>query len=246
MSLPLKRRDLPDFGFIPGITADVAALVKFCEEKGYTSPATYNDVKASANSDIKDWLVANEYCKNTFFKEDDAPSLEGEMYKQLYLTGMDPTKRRGPVELRMTDAKYRKRRLDPSRPEYVPEADEHNFGVLNDRVEGPILEFLQKFKAPLARVRFAMLAPGFKIKPHIDYDPSYIVRYHVPLITDEQAVLCIEKNGVCNTKHLPADGKVYFFNSGFRHWAENNSQKWRLHLIVDVQNQDDLVNLQNI
>lgn len=246
MSLPLKRRELPDFGYIPHITANVQSIVDFCAEKGYTNPDVYNDVKASANSDIKDWLVANEYCKNTFFKEENAPSLEGELYKQLYLTGMDPSKRRGSVVQQMTDVRFRKRRLDPSRPEYVPEADEHNFGVLNDRAEGPILDFLKQFKAPLARVRFAMLAPGFKIKPHIDYDPSYIVRYHVPLITDERAIAIIERNGVPNVKHLPADGKVYFFNSGFRHWVENNSEKWRLHLIVDVQNQDDLVDLQKI
>jgi aspartyl/asparaginyl beta-hydroxylase (cupin superfamily) len=39
---------------------------------------------------------------------------------------------------------------------------------------------------------------------------------------------------------MPADGSVYFFNSGMLHWVSNNSDVPRLHLIIDTNGQDDL------
>ena len=46
--------------------------------------------------------------------------------------------------------------------------------------------------------------------------------------------------------HFPADGRAYFFNTGLKHWAENNSKFPRIHLIVDLQSTDDLVNLKKM
>jgi aspartyl/asparaginyl beta-hydroxylase (cupin superfamily) len=54
------------------------------------------------------------------------------------------------------------------------------------------------------------------------------------------------KNGEEHRFHLPADGSVYFFNSGIKHWVENNSSEDRIHLIVDTHGQEDLVNLQKV
>jgi aspartyl/asparaginyl beta-hydroxylase (cupin superfamily) len=82
--------------------------------------------------------------------------------------------------------------------------------------------------------------PGFTIKPHVDYDPSYITRYHVPVFTNDQVVFGGQtKNGNISYT-MPADGSVYFFNSGMVHWVSNNSDVPRLHLIVDTNGQDDL------
>ena len=43
--------------------------------------------------------------------------------------------------------------------------------------------------------------------------------------------------------HFPADGKIYFLNTGHIHWAENNSDEERIHLIVDTKDQTDIDNL---
>ena len=107
---------------------------------------------------------------------------------------------------------------------------------------GEIKTLLNKFIAPLARVRFACLMPGFSINPHIDYDPYYITRFHIPIITNKDCMMCtVEGNA-----HFPADGRAYFFNTGLKHWAENNSKFPRIHLIVDLQSTDDLVNLKKM
>ena len=54
-----------------------------------------------------------------------------------------------------------------------------------------------------------------------------------------------DKNGNPVKKHFPANGQVYFLNTGLKHWAENNSNENRIHLIVDTKNQEDLYSLQN-
>lgn len=239
----LNRKQLPPFGVLNDIQLDIDEIKVYCEQQGYLNTSLYSDVKASANSDIKQILEANHYAKNNFFKEDDAPSLEGEKYVQLYLTGMDPSKRSKVFKLEEDNPKIRFRRLRKGDPHYLPEADEHNYGVRNDRVAGPLEKLLDIFKAPLARVRFAAMAPGFSIKPHTDYDPTYITRFHFPIVTNEKCVLGAEQNGVVTERHMPADGKLYFLNTGVKHWAVNNGETWRIHLLIDVKNQDDLANL---
>ena len=72
-----------------------------------------------------------------------------------------------------------------------------------------------------------------------------IYRYIGPTILGKQAdVELIYKNGKSIKKHLPADGQVYFLNTGLKHWAENNSNENRIHLIVDTKSQEDLISLQ--
>lgn len=240
----LNRKQLPAFGVLQSLRFDIEKIRSYCEQKGFLDTTKYNDVKASANSDIKQILEANHYAKNNFFKEEDAPSLEGEKYVQLYLTGMDPAKRSKVFKLEEDNPKIRFRRLRPTDPHYLPEADEHNYGVRNERVAGPLEELLDSFKAPLARVRFAAMAPGFEIKPHTDYDPTYITRFHLPIVTNEKCRLFAEQNGNTIEKHMPADGRVYFLNTGVKHWAVNHGETWRIHILIDVKNQDDLPDLE--
>jgi aspartyl/asparaginyl beta-hydroxylase (cupin superfamily) len=101
-------------------------------------------------------------------------------------------------------------------------------------------EIINMFDSPVCRVRLAVLMPGFTIKPHVDYDPSYIVRYHIPIFTSEQVLFGGRIKDEVREYHMPADGGVYFFNSGYLHWVGNNSTEPRLHLIVDTNGQDDL------
>jgi len=239
----LNRKQLPAFGVLDIPPFDIENIRSYCEKQGLLDINRYNDIKASAKSDINHTLQANHHACNSFFKEHDAPPLEGEKYVQLYLTGIDPSKRSIVFDPEPDNVKIRFRRLKKDSSHYLPEADEHNFGVRNDMVAGPIEDFLNSFKAPLARVRFAAMAPGFDIKPHTDYDPTYITRFHLPIITNDGCKFFAENKGVVQEKRMPADGRVYFLNAGIKHWAVNEGSTWRVHLLIDVKNQDDLSTL---
>lgn len=241
-----NRKELPRFGYLKNYNVNVDRIVSHLREKNLLDWNVYNDIKVSANSKHRDFVVSNEFCKDNFFIEEGAEMMEGEYYRQLYLTDFDESKRGSPVELQRTNIFKRTKRLDPTRLEYLPEADELNYGVRNHHVEGPLAEVLDMFKGKITRVRLAFLKDRFDIKPHVDYDPTYVVRFHIPLITNPE-VRCFMQRGENEVGvHLPADGKVYFFNSGLKHWVKNDSDEWRLHLIVDVHGQHDLDNLEEL
>jgi aspartyl/asparaginyl beta-hydroxylase (cupin superfamily) len=125
----------------------------------------------------------------------------------------------------------------------MPEADELNYGVRTELVTGEIEKILDMFTSKITRVRLAYIAGNHDLKPHIDYDPSYIVRYHIPIITNPGVTMYMNRSGKVYSRHLPADGKIYFFNTGIQHWVINNSDLDRVHLIIDVHGQDELSNL---
>jgi len=240
------RKQLPRFGYLTNIHIDVERILSHLREKRLLDWNVYNDIKVSANSKHKDFVISNEFCKDNFFIEDGAQMMEGEYYRQLYLTDFDETKRSGEVQLQRTNIFKRTRRLDPDKSDYLPEADELNYGVRNQHVSGPLVEVLDTFKGKITRVRLAFLKDRFEIKPHVDYDPSYITRFHIPLITNTDVRCHMLRGEDIADVHLPADGRVYFFNSGLKHWVKNNSDHWRLHLIVDVHGQQDLEYLENL
>lgn len=234
-----NRKQLPDFGYLPQIQYNHQVLVDYLNDNALLDHQQYTDIKVSANSSYKNFVVANEFCKDSFFKEEEAEMMEGELYKQLYLTEIEEKFASQVVEFKYTNIFERTKRLKTEHSRYLPQADERNYGRRNNKVKGPVASLLDQFKSPLARVRLAYLAPNFSIKPHVDYDPSYITRIHIPLITNEKCTVSVYKNNNINRKHL-APGRVYFLNSGHKHSAENNSEFSRIHLIVDLQNQDDL------
>lgn len=242
----LNRKQLPLVAKLNNITVDVNSIVEHCRLNGLLDSQNYNDIKYSANSKHQAFLVSNEFCKTNFFTETEASTMEGEKYKQLYLTDFDETKASGKVSLHGTNIFERTKRLDPSDPRYLPEADELNYGVRNKYATGPFEDILDQFKGKITRVRLAFLTPGFSIKPHVDYDPSYITRFHIPLITNEGVTMGFSKNNEDRSFHMPADGSVYFFNSGIKHWVDNNGTEARLHLIIDTHGQEDLVDFTEI
>lgn len=240
-TLTLKtRKDLPCFGYLKGLSVDVSQVLDHLTSEGLLNPEVYNDIKVSANSNHKSFVIANKFNKDSFFKEESADSLEGEFYKQLYLTDFDTTKTSGKVRIENTTIFKRMKRLDSSRADYLAEADELNYGIKNKYAVGALANVLDKFQSKITRVRLAYLKGHFEIKPHVDYDPSYITRYHVPLVTNPDVQMFVERSGTVASYHMPADGRVYFFNSGLKHWVKNNSEHWRLHLIVDTHGQQDL------
>lgn len=242
----LNRKQLPFIAKLNNIKINLPELLDHCKNKNLLDISVYNDIKYSANSKHQNFLVSNEYCKTNFFTEKEADLLEGEKYKQLYLTDFDENKLSNKVNLSKTNIFERTKRLNPSDKRYLPEADELNYGVYNKYVSGPFLDILNKFKGKITRVRLAYLTPHFEIKPHVDYDPTYITRYHIPLITDEKVILGFIHKDKNFEYNLPADGTVYFFNSGIKHYVKNNSSINRLHLIIDTHGQEDLVNYSEI
>lgn len=242
----LNRKQLPLIAKLNNIKIDINAVLDHCRANGLLDDDKYNDIKYSANSKHQAFLVSNEFCKTNFFTETDAQVMEGERYKQLYLTDFDETKASGKVNLHGTNIFERTKRLDPNDPRYLPEADELNYGVRNKYAIGPFEDILNQFKGKITRVRLAYLTPGFSIKPHVDYDPSYITRFHIPLVTNDDVVMGFTKNDGDHVYHMPADGSVYFFNSGIKHWVDNKGVESRLHLIIDTHGQDDLIDYTEI
>jgi len=233
-----NRKQLPTFRAL-NRKFDLAAVLAHCEQHNLFDYTRFNDIKRSADSHYKNFVVGNSHAKNSFFIADGEAPLEGELYKQLYLTGskLDSTR---PIEEIETSVKTRFRRIDPSSKDYIPELDEHNFGKPNEYYTGAFKDLLDQFRSPLTRVRLAVLMPGMTIKRHRDADPSYFCRYHLPLITNSQVEFGMEVNGQDELFNMPADGSIYFFNSGLPHWVSNRSNEPRLHLIVDTNGQLDL------
>jgi hypothetical protein len=236
----LNRKQLPHVAKLNNIHVDVESVLDYCHANELLDINKYNDIKYSEGSKHQAFVVSNEFCKTNFFTESEAQTMEGERYKQLYLTDFDESKASDKVSLHSTNIFERTKRLDPNDPRYLPEADELNYGVRNKYASGPFKDILDSFKSKITRVRLAYLTAGFSIKPHVDYDPTYITRYHIPLITNNDVIMGFANKDGEHLYQLPADGSVYFFNSGIKHWVENNGTEARLHLIVDTHGQDDL------
>ena len=238
-----NRKQLPCFGYIEGMHVDMPALVQHLKDNNLFDFESYNDIRTDADSSMKDFVIANEYCHSNFFKEEDAPLMNSDKFRHVMLTEFDETKRRGPVEFKFTNIFERSKRLDPDSPNYLPEADEHNYTKRTKYATGELAKIMDMFKGKVTRTRLAYVAGNHQLKAHVDYDPTYIVRYHVPIITNTDVNMFMKRNGQIYKQHLPADGRVYFFNTGILHWVENTSDQPRLHLIIDVHGQDELEHL---
>ena len=238
------RKQLPAFGYLDNIHIDIDLLVSHLLENNLMDWNSYNCCRYSTAVDsYKGFMAANHTIYNQYFKEDDATGLESEKFRQVQLTEFVGTGSESPVDLVSTSFVERVRRRDHNHPKYIPEADELNFGRRGPLVVGEIEKIFNQFTSPITRARLNYLAGGHEIKPHIDYDPSFITRYHIPVLTNPDVKMHIEKQGHEHEQYLPADGRVYFFNAGFKHWVKNNSGLARLHLIVDVHGQEELEHL---
>jgi hypothetical protein len=242
-----NRKELPRFGYLTNKIIDIDKLIHHLSTHDLLDWNKYNDIKVSADSVYSDFVKLNAFSKDTFFKESNAAPLEGDSYVQLYLTDFDEGERSNSVKAEYNISIFsRTKRLSRDSDIYSPEADELNYGIKNKHAAGILESIIDSFSGKITRVRLACLKSGFEIKPHIDYDPSYITRFHIPIITNESVRLYMKISGNVAEYHMPADGRIYFFNSGLVHWVKNNSEFDRLHLIVDVHGQQDLENLEEI
>lgn len=239
----LNRKQLPALAKI-NKKIDLQLLRQYIIDNHYDDYNKYNDIKYSANSNHQAFLVANQYSKENFFKEDKADFLEGDNYKQLYLTNIDPTLIKTSQNKLSSSHKNifsRTKRLNPKNNSYIPEVDELNYGLRNQHCTGIFAEILDMFKSKVTRVRLAVLKANFEIKPHVDYDPSYITRYHIPIFNNLNVIYGFKVKGEILEHSMIEDGSIYFFNGGHVHWVKNKGNLSRLNLIIDTHGQEDLV-----
>jgi quercetin dioxygenase-like cupin family protein len=97
-----------------------------------------------------------------------------------------------------------------------------------------------KFQSETCRARLHYLAPGKSLAPHIDYDPSYGVRVVCPIQGTEHTTNHFWVNGEEQTYNLPADGRVWFLNTGFKHSVVNNGTEPRIALLLTLKSQEDI------
>jgi hypothetical protein len=242
------RKDLPSFGYLRDIKVDINALLNHCIQQELLDPGKYNSIQVKNKTGYEDFIKMNHHHCHDYIMSANEDCENMESYKQLALTEFDESKRTGNVfESTPTTVLHRSKRIDPSRASYVPEADEHNYGVRNSLVTGEIEKLLDMFTSSVKRVRFAYMKEHHKFGAHRDYDPSYLTRYHIPLITNPGVIFFAKDNhGIERSLHLPADGRIYFLNAGHLHWVHNNSDQGRVHLIVDVHGQKELENLEEL
>ena len=222
----------------------IREIIELCQKLDLLNFENYNDIKVSSNSKQSLFVKVNAFNKNNFFKETEALDLEGEKYRQIYLTELDPKYLDQPLDLSANNSRMsRQRRLDKNSESYNPVADELNYNTRNALVTGLFEKILDSFSDKVTRVRLAYLAPNFSIKPHVDYDPSYITRLHLPILTNDQCQMHVFRNNIEYRAHYPADGRIYFLNAGLKHYASNTSNEPRLHLIIDMHGQDSLKDL---
>jgi len=118
-----------------------------------------------------------------------------------------------------------------------PKADERWYRKVKDDVPPYLREVLNTFYGS-HRTRFANLAPRSEVKPHIDYDTTYGIRLHIALETNDK---CFnggwDQDGNEYKEHIPADGSVWMVNPGVKHYAVNNGDTPRNHLIISLDSQ---------
>lgn len=182
-----------------------------------------------------------------FFKEEELKKInsvcdlnwEKSSYKQLSLTDFDEN-----FKIENTNqqkgSKWNKRIALKN-----PKADERWFSKIKDDVPN-YLRFVLKTIGNTHRVRFSNLGPKSFIKPHFDYNTDYSIRVHIAIKSNKH---CFnggwDKKGILHKQNIPIDGSLWFVNPGVKHFAVNDGDTERVHLIVSVDSQQ-LLNETNL
>ena len=74
--------------------------------------------------------------------------------------------------------------------------------------------------------------PGGKLLKHSD-GPQTCKSYHLPVASNDQAVSLFEVDGEEIRLHLEV-GTLYEYDRATPHWAENNGETDRIHLVCEV------------
>lgn len=116
-------------------------------------------------------------------------------------------------------------------------------GEFNDALHGPmkptpalrrcayIQQIMTTFGEVFSRSRLMRLAPGSQVPPHADvnYHWHNRVRIHIPVTTTQDVLF------YCADRHVHmAAGECWIFDSWSEHRVENNSDRTRVHLVLDT------------
>ena len=99
----------------------------------------------------------------------------------------------------------------------------------------PFLELATslKYGSELGRVRISCLPPHKKVKPHVDRGRYFEIhnRLMFPLTTNPKCYFWLAGKG----PYKPEVGSVYWFDNQFMHRSRNDSDEYRMFLMVDVR-----------
>ena len=126
--------------------------------------------------------------------------------------------------------------------DYHPYYDERNYTKRTEFCTPYINEILDGFGSDEScRSAIVTLEPGKFLSPHFDIGPEYVLRLQIPIITNESAVMGFRKDpNTWYEYHFPADGSMYFVNSGWEHYAVNNGNENRYQLRICLTGQESL------
>lgn len=100
-----------------------------------------------------------------------------------------------------------------------------------------ILDFLEEEGWHTHRARIMELTPYTRRNWHVDSWPGLLgnnVRFHVPLLTNDEVYLRWYEEGKLYNYHVNADGTPIWFNSDVNHQYVNEGPTLRAHIIIDV------------
>jgi len=242
-----KKRDLPLVGKL-NFTFDVEKLTeelsKFIE---FNSLISYNETGKDKASNENNYNLKNKN-KNLFINN------YKEIYKLYAVVGFQSLSDEAVLLAETTDIKMedlspydraRGMRLTASRY-YHPHYDERNYTKPTEYYKGYFKTVLESFSDEVCRSGTVCLHPDKFLSPHFDIGPEYVVRLHIPIITNELSILGLrsktDKN-LWEIYHLPADGSIYFINSGYEHFAINEGVNSRYHIRVCLNGQQSIEDL---
>ena len=104
-------------------------------------------------------------------------------------------------------------------------------------------EILEKFECSLLNVRLMNLLPGSIIKEHTDMDLSIedgIARFHVPVLTNPKVVFFVNRKKV-----KMKEGECWYLKLSDPHAVANYSNGDRIHLVIDCEVNDWVINALN-
>ncbi len=247
----LKRQFLPKFQKL-SYNFDIDKILEEFYDSGFDDRSKFNDLSGDGIFNVlceeqlklhQNFVTDDEIVE---YESNDESCLNGQSYRQLSLTNYDESNGVSDSSKILENNSFTNRKrlhacMDKSSNLYVPEKDERNYTKRGPLVKGIWNDILNTFTAPVTRTRFAYMAPGFEIKPHIDYNTDYSIRVHIPILTNDESVLgIISQDGTKIEQHLPADGSVWFLNTGYMHYAANRGSTPRIHLIIGLNGQEDL------
>jgi hypothetical protein len=104
-----------------------------------------------------------------------------------------------------------------------------------------IADFLKRFQCPLRSVRLLRLEAGSVIREHRDFDLGLadgVVRVHMPLRTNPDVVFFLDAHRL-----EMSEGECWYLDLSLPHWVENRGVSDRIHLVIDCEVNQWLVDL---